>query len=208
MEILLNANLAYLLLVTATLLTLMAIMVPGTGVQEILAFFLIVLAGYEVYHLGMNWWALVLMALSLLPFFYAVRGPRREFWLAVSILGLTIGSVFFFPSVRALTSVDPLLALVTTVLYGAFLWAAARKVIQVALSRPVNDLSVLVGEKGESKTPVNVKGSVQVAGELWSARSESLIAAGRPIHIAGREGFVLIVKEDRGPESNLERSKK
>jgi membrane-bound serine protease (ClpP class) len=201
MEILLNPNMAYLLLVAGTLFTLTAIMVPGTGMPEILAFFLIVLAGYAVYHLGINWWALLIMLLSLLPFFFAVRGPRRELWLAVSILGLTIGSVFFFPPARGLISVDPLLAVVTTVLYGAFLWAAARKVVQIAMSRPAHDLSTLVGERGESKTAVKVKGSVQVAGELWSARSENPIAAGRPIRIAGREGFVLIVEEDHRPES-------
>jgi membrane protein implicated in regulation of membrane protease activity len=201
MEIMLNPNMAYLLLVAGTLFTLTAIMVPGTGIQEILALFLLVLAGYTVYHLGINWWALAIMILSLLPFFFAVRGPRRELWLEVSILGLSIGSVFFFPSAGGLISVDPVLAVVTTVLYAAFLWMAARKVVQTAISRPAHDLSTLLGERGEAKTAVRVKGSVQVDGELWSARSEDPIAAGRPIRIAGREGFVLIVEEDRRPES-------
>jgi len=36
---------------------------------------------------------------------------------------------------------------------------------------------------------------VQVAGELWSARSEKPIAAGSPIRVVRRDGFVLIVEK-------------
>ena len=201
MEILLNPNMAYLLLVAGTLFTLTAIMVPGTGIPEIVAFFLIVLAGYAVYHLGINWWAFSILLLSLLPFFFALRGARREGLLALAIIGLSVGPVFFFPPAQGLISVDPLLAVVTTVLYAAFLWVVARKVGQTAMSRPAHDLSMLLGERGEAKTGVSGKGTVQVAGELWSARSDQPIAAGRPIRIAGREGFVLIVEEDHRLES-------
>ncbi|MGZ9165580.1 MAG: NfeD family protein [Anaerolineales bacterium] len=38
---------------------------------------------------------------------------------------------------------------------------------------------------------------MQVAGELWSARSEKPIAAGNSIRVVKREGFVLIVEKDQ-----------
>ena len=201
MEYLLDPNIAYILLIAAILFVLLAIATPGTGVPELLAVFALVLAGYAVYHLSLNWWALILLVLSLVPFFFAVRGPRRELWLVVSIVGLTVGSVFFFPSAKGLISVNPILAVVTSALFAAFLWLSARKVLQISLIRPAHELSALIGQRGETKTAVKEEGSVQVASELWSARSEKLIPIGRAVHVIGRKGFVLIVEEGNSPQS-------
>jgi membrane-bound ClpP family serine protease len=139
--------------------------------------------------------------LSLVPFFFAVRGPRRELWLAVSILGLTLGSVFFFPAEKGLISVNPILAVVTSALLAAFLWLVARKVLQISQVMPTHELAALIGQRGETKTAVREEGSVQVASELWSARSEKLIPVGRAVRVIGRKGFVLIVEEGSLPES-------
>jgi membrane-bound serine protease (ClpP class) len=196
MEFLLDPNIAYLLLLAALMLWLLAIMMPGTGVPEIMAVFSTVLAGYAVYHLSLNWWALALLILSIVPFLYSLRGPRRGAWLIVAIVGLTAGSVFFFPAAKGLISVNPPLALVTTIAYSAFLWVAVRKVVEAAQSRPVHELVSLIGQKGEAKTSVKEDGSVQVAGELWSARSARSLAAGSFVKVVGRDGFVLIVEKD------------
>jgi membrane-bound serine protease (ClpP class) len=196
MDILLNPNIAYLLLVVTTLLVLTAIAVPGTGIPEIAALFSLVLSGYAVYHLSFNWWAMALLILSVVPFFFAVRGPRREMWLAFSITGLIVGSVFFFPAQQGFISVHPLLAVVTSVIYAAFLWISIRKTLQIAQTKPIQEISALIGERGETKTPVQAEGSVQVVGELWSARSENPIPAGSLVHVVGREGFVLVIEKD------------
>ena len=98
MELLLDPNIAYLLLVFTVAAILAAIVVPGTGIPETIAFFLALLSGYAVYRLGVNLWALGLLLASLVPFFLAVRGPRSTLWLVVSIIGMTVGSVFFIPA--------------------------------------------------------------------------------------------------------------
>jgi membrane-bound serine protease (ClpP class) len=138
--------------------------------------------------------------LSVVPFFFAVRGPRREAWLALSIAGLTVGSVFFFPAQEGFISVHPLLAVVTSAIYAAFLWISIRKTLQISQTRPLQDISSVIGERGEAKTSVQEGGSVQVVGELWSARSKKPIPAGSSVHVVGREGFVLIVEQDGGSD--------
>ena len=194
MDFLLDPNIAYLFLLGGVLMAMLALATPGTGFFEIGAFFCIALAGYAVYYLSFNWWALILLALSVVPFIYAIQKPKRELYLGLSILLLVIGSVFMFPESDGL-AVNPFVAVLASGLVAGFLWIAVRKSLEAASVRPTHDLAGLVGQIGEARTKVDDDGSVQVAGELWSARSEKPIAAGSPIRVVSRDGFVLIVEK-------------
>lgn len=196
MDILLNPNIAYVLLVLGSVLLLMAIVTPGTHLLEGGALFMLVLAGYAIYHLGFNLWALIVLILSLVPFVYAIQKPKRERFLALSLLGVIIGSVYLFPSSGLLPAVNPLVAVVVSALSAGFLWLVVRKSIQAHHARPLQDLSALIGKTGQAKTRVQEEGSVQMAGELWSARSEKPIPAGSRVRVVSREGFVLVVTLD------------
>jgi membrane-bound ClpP family serine protease len=55
----------------------------------------------------------------------------------------------------------------------------------------------LVGQVGQTVTNVDGEGSAQVAGELWSVRSEHPIPAGSFIRVVRREGFILVVEKDK-----------
>jgi membrane-bound serine protease (ClpP class) len=194
MDILFNPNIAYILLVLGSILLLMAIVTPGTHLLEGGALFMLALAGVAIYHLGFNVWALIVLVLSLVPFVYAIQKPKRELILALSLLGVIIGSVYLFPSSGWLPAVNPAVAVIFSALSAGFLWLVVRKGIQAHHARPLQDLSRLIGKIGEAKTQVHESGSVQVAGELWSARSEKSIPAGSRVHVISREGFVLVVE--------------
>lgn len=200
MDFLLEPNIAYLILLSGVLLGLMAIVTPGTGLFEVGAFFCLALAGYAVYNLSFNWWALIVLILSIVPFIYAIQKPKRELYLGISILLLVVGSVFLFAVDGWKPAVNPFVALAASGLMSAFLWIAVRKAAQAAGTRPTHDLEVLVGSTGEAKTKVHEDGSVYVAGEMWSAKSDSPIPAGNPIRVVRREGFVLVVEKDNQPK--------
>jgi membrane-bound serine protease (ClpP class) len=195
MDFLLDPNVAYLFLLAGVLLGLMAIISPGTGIFEIGAFFCLALAGYAVYNLSFNLWALIVLVLSVFPFVYAIQKPKREWFLALSILGLVVGSVFLFASDGWQPAVNLLLAAVSSILYTGLLWIVTQKTLQASRIKPSHDLSTLVGQIGEAKTRIQAEGSVQVAGELWSARSEKSIPNGSPVKVVDREGFVLVVEK-------------
>lgn len=195
MDFLLDPNIAYLFLLGGVLMAMLALATPGTGFFEIGAFFCIALAGYTVYNLSFNWWALILIALSIVPFVYAIQRPKRELFLALSILLLVIGSVFMFPRADGQAGVHPLVAVAASGLVAGFLWIAIRKSIEAAYARPLHDLEGLVGQIGEARTVIHEDGSVQVGGELWSARSESSIPVGSSIRVVRRDGFIVIVEK-------------
>jgi membrane-bound serine protease (ClpP class) len=196
MDFLLDPNIAYLILLGAVLLAMMSLASPGTGLFEIAAFFLIALAGYTIYKLGFNWWALVLLGLGTVPFVYALQKPKREMFLALAILLFIAGSVFMFPRAEGRTVVNPLVAIVGSGSVAVLLWFAVRKAVEATSRRPAHDLTGLVGQIGEARTKVSDEGSVQINGELWSARSEKPIPAGSSIRVLRREGFILIVEKN------------
>lgn len=194
MDFLLDPNVAYLILLAGVLLLMMAIVSPGTGLLEVGAFLCLILAGYTVYNLSFNWWALVVLALSIIPFIYAIQKPKREIFLGLAILLIIVGSVFLFAQENGQPSVSLLIATPASVFVASLLWIAVRKSMQAAGIRPAHDLE-LVGQVGDARTKVHDDGSVQVAGELWSARSENLIPAGSHVRVVRREGFILLVEE-------------
>ncbi len=196
MDFLIDPNIAYLFLIGGVMLAMLALVTPGTGFFEIGAFFAIALAGYAIYNLSFNWWALLILALSIVPFVYAIRRPERELFLGLAIVLLVIGSVFLFPRTEEQRLVNPLVAIVGSALVAGFLWVAVRKSLEAAYARPSHSLDGLVGQVGEAKTRIEEEGSVQVNGELWSARSEKSIPAGSLIRVVRRDGFVLIVEEN------------
>jgi membrane-bound serine protease (ClpP class) len=196
MDFLLDPNVAYLILLGGVLLAMMALASPGTGLFEIGAFFCIVLAGYAIYNLSFNWWALLLLGLSIVPFVYALQKPKREPFLALSILLLIVGSVFMFPRTEEQALVNPLVAVVASGLVAGFLWIAVRKSVEATSMKPTHDLAGLVGQVGEARTRVDDEGSVLVAGEMWSARSENPIPAGSSVRVIRREGFILVVEQN------------
>ena len=195
MEFLLDPDVAYLFLLGAVFLALMAIATPGTGFFEIGAFFCFALAGYAIYNLSINFWALIVIGLGVVPFVYALQKSKREWALALSILLLIVGSVFMFAREGGLPAVNPLLAAIASALTAGFLWIATRKSMEAAFAAPTHDLGVLIGLEGEARTDIHEEASVQVGKELWSARSEKQIQAGSKVRVVRRDGFVVVVEK-------------
>jgi len=195
MDFLLNPNVAYLFLVSGITLALLAILTPGTGILEVGAFFALALAGWAVYTLPINPWALVLLVLSVFLFIWALRKSGHTHYLALSILTLILGSTFLFREENIWQpAVHPLLAAVASLLAGGFFWIATTKTLEASTVRPAHDLSSLIGARGEARTEVHDEGVVYVAGESWTARSETPIPAGSPIRVLRREGLILEVE--------------
>jgi membrane-bound serine protease (ClpP class) len=194
-ELLLNPNLAYILLVVGSLLAILAIFTPGTGVLEIGAIFILILAGWLVYNLQVNLWALVVLVLGVIPFIIAVRRSGQRIYLGAAILAFIIGSSFLFSGGEWWEpAVNPILSTVVSMLSAGFIWFTITKVMEAEKRTPSHDLSSLVGAIGETQTPVLNEGSAQIQGELWTVRSREPIPSKTKVRVVNREGFVLEVE--------------
>jgi membrane-bound ClpP family serine protease len=170
---------------------------------EVGTLFCLVTAGYyAIYTRSFNWWALLILGASLAPFLYAIQKPKREPYLGLAVLGLIAGSVLLFVREDGRPAVNPLLAILASGSVTAYIWIAVRKSVQAAHMPPSHDLQALLGKIGEAKTRIGADGSVQVAGELWSARSGQPIPIGSSIRVVDREGFVLVVEKTHPANSS------
>jgi membrane-bound serine protease (ClpP class) len=195
MDVLLNPNVAYLILTFGLVLMALALLSPGTGLLELAALALFALVGWIIYNTSFNLWALFVLLIGAVLFILAVRWPKITAFLVLAIIFLVIGSAYLFPSDEWWKpAVNPFLALVVSGLTAVFFWFAFRKIIEARSVLPTHDLSALVGEIGNTKSEINPQGSVQIAGELWSARSEQPIPLGSQVRVIGRDGLILLVE--------------
>jgi membrane-bound serine protease (ClpP class) len=199
MSIFFDPNVAYLLLVVGVVLAIMALFAPGTGVLEASALFLLFLAGWDISQQVINLWALVLLILGVIPFIIALRRSHNLVYLVVALVAFVVGSAYLFqgPTVY-LPGVNPILAIIVSVIAIGYLWIAGTKVLATEKLKPRHDLTKLIGEVGEARTDIHSEGSIQLGSELWSARSEEFIPEGSKVKVVRREGFILDV--ERIPE--------
>jgi membrane-bound ClpP family serine protease len=194
MNLLLDPNVAYLILVVGFVLGVLALFTPGTGILEIGALFAIFLAGYAVYNLPINTWALIVLLVGVVPFIIAVRKFKQWYWLILAIISIVVGSVFLFRSESGGPAIHPVLAVVVSVIAVVLMWYIGRKSMEAILMKPAQDLKRLIGLVGEAKTDILNDGAVYVGGEDWSARSSKLILVGSRVKVISREGLALIVE--------------
>ena len=196
MAFILDPNVAYLLIVIGFLLTVFAILTPGTGLFEAGAVIVLGLAAWRILELEINLWALIVLVLGIVPYVFAVRNKQRTLNLVLTLAAFVIGSAFLFRSeVWWRPAVNPVLAVVTSAAAGSLIWLMMSKVLEAESKQPSHDLSGLVGSIGEARTDIHHEGSVYLRGEMWTAESDQPIEAGAFVRVVSRKGFVLHVEE-------------
>jgi membrane-bound serine protease (ClpP class) len=168
------------------------------------ALFLWLISGYVIFNLPINYWALGLLLLGVVLFLLSLRKIKNLVYLALSIAAVIVGSIFLFDQAGWQPAVNPILAVVVSVFVAGFTWIVAQKALEADSMLPAHDLEALVGRVGEAKTSIADEGSVQVAGELWSAKSENRIPEGSQVRIVGRDGFSLVVESINNEEDKSE----
>jgi len=198
MAFLTNPNLAHLLVVTSVMLLLLTNINPKSTMLKVGMMLGLIAAGSEFFYLKVNPWAFLIVALSPLPFFIAVRQARPQNPLfLISIFMLTISSVFLFVDQNNRPVVNYGLAGFVSTLCGALIWIATEGIRNAEGARLSNDPDSVVGLIGETQTDIepHSAGSVLVEGELWQAHSKKPIPAGSTVRILRQDGFWLTVKK-------------
>ncbi len=193
-------NLVFIILVAGIWAGALALVVPGTGALEVLAVFCLLVAGYAALSLPINLWAMVILLLGAGSFVGAVVRPQKSFFLIASAVLLTGGSILLFRGESGrISGVSWPLAVAGTLLTLGFFWLVIHQSMKAHRLRPTMDPGRLTGVIGETLTEVRASGSIQLASEIWSARSREAIPIGTRVRVVGREGLVLLVEPATQP---------
>ncbi len=190
-----NPNIGYLVLMFSGMLTFLAILSPGSGVLEAAALAGLILTGIMANNLEVNFWAIVLLLTSTLPFYLVVWKRWQRAFLALSIVLFLLGAAYFFQGNGWVPAAELTLVGTISVLGGLALWIVSTKIIDTLQTRPLQDLDSLLGKVGDARTEIHHEGSVYVAGEMWSAHSRHPIPKGRQVRVIKRDGFIVEVEE-------------
>jgi membrane-bound serine protease (ClpP class) len=190
----------YVLFVLGLWTLALAVVTPGTGVLEILAVGGIGAAILGTAFVPINGWALIPVLLGVAFFVLSLLGRRTWLWLFLAAGAESLGSAFLFVTGAGAPAVDPVLAVLTSVLTVGFFWLAVGKAVAAQKARPRVEPLEVVGRIGEARTEINPAGSAYVAGELWSVRSETPIAVGARVRVVERDGLILTVVPQDSPQ--------
>ncbi|MCE1252279.1 MAG: hypothetical protein LWX83_01885 [Anaerolineae bacterium] len=193
-----DPNVAYVILVVAFILEILALSAPGTGFLEFFAAGAMIAAGYVLFQLPINAWALIILVAGLTFFFIGLRqNQRRQQWLflALSLFSFWGGSVLMFRSPSGGLAINLGLAGAVSVLAGGFMWFIFTKGIEAIHMPVLHTTPNVVGLEGMSLTRISQEGTVQAGGETWSARSSTPISAHSRVRVVARHGLTLDVEE-------------
>jgi len=198
MEFLINPNFAYLLIVTAVALALWILNDPKTTWQRAGMLVCVAVAGSEFIYLKGNPLALLVVTLSPLPFFVAIRQSHGNSPLIlITSLMLTIGSAFLFVDQDNHPVVNHSLTGPVSVFCAVFIWISSGRLRNVEGTMLSNHPSSLLGLIGQVQIDIEPysTGSVLVNGELWLAQSKKPISAGATVRVLRQDRFWLTVKK-------------
>ena len=172
----------------------------GPGVAAGVAAISLLLAGWGIVTLPVNWWAL---ALGLLGWALLTAAYQKGGVLVLTIVGavmLQIAGSFF---VDGSGQIDPRWYLILpSVLAALFFFMLAMPTVQRArFSTRTIGRDGLIGEKGVAVDAFDPDGVVEVRGARWraTAHREAGLTAGSEILVSGVDGMFLEVEPDNGP---------
>ena len=193
MNPIIDPNIAYVLLIVGFVLSVLALLTPGTGVLEIIGLFSMILAGYGIISNPSHYWALLIL-IPFIPLIFVYRKTKKNYFLVLSIALVNIGSFMVFKSDSGGFAVSPIVAIVVVLINAPILWIVVKKIIEAIDTKSVFDPKNILGVIGDARTNIFQSGTAYVMGEEWSARSIEKIEKGEKVKVINKEGLVLLVE--------------
>ena len=193
MDFLQDPNVVYLLLMAGLWVSATGTYIPGTGVAEIGGAALIIGTLYLLGLLATNWIAVIALVAGTSLFF--LLPLLKSEWEHFAIGGLVLqalASLFLFTDAAVSPVLIALAALLGWLYHRGILRSILRQ--QRELSSTQKD-AFLVGARGRVMGAIEDRGTVQVNGELWTARSRSRLESGTEIVVTQQDGLELRVEK-------------
>ncbi len=193
---LIDPNIVYVILVLGLWIGVTAVLIPGTGVAEGLAVAGLGVAGLMLLNMPTNWLAVLLLVVGVLGFIVMPFLDQRYGWLALAGLALQgAGGLLLFNEGMQVSPLVIVFTLAIPYAYHSYILMPMLHRMREKATHVDRD-SAVVGSMGRVIKALNPVGTVQAAGELWTASTPNRahVEAGVEVVVLEREGLQLSVE--------------
>jgi len=192
-QLLINPNVAYLLLIIGLWAGITAFIMPGTGLPETIAAVALVLGVTGLAQLPVDLVGAAMIALAFVLFVLEFKIVSHGALMAGGIVSFAFGSIFLVRPTETQPGVSLAVVGMTTLATVVFFTVAVRAALRTFKLPVFSSPQRLIGARGIVKQPLAPVGTVQLKSELWSAVSDEPLAVGDPVVVTGIEGLKLHV---------------
>lgn len=188
-----NPNVAYILMLIGFYGLLLEFYNPGVGLPGVVGSISLLTALYALQLLPINYAGLALILLGLGLMMAEAFSPSFGILGIGGVVAFVLGSILLMDTeLPDFQIAIPLIAAfaAASLLVCVVLLAMALKSRRTPVASGVN---MLVGQQGITLSPVYNTGKVQLNGEIWFARSQTPIGAGKPVIVSLVDGLTLEV---------------
>ena len=193
-NILADPNIAYLLMMAGILGLYMEFSNPGAlfpGIAGGIAL-LLALASFQV--LPINYAGLLLIGLGLCLLVAEAFLPSFGILGISGVVSLGLGSLLLFNVQGSDLAVDGSIVLAAVGTLSAFVLVVTFLVVRSQRRKATLGYGGLIGEVGEVRERLDLRGKVFVHGEVWNAEGAERLEAGDRVEVVGYDGMKLKVK--------------
>ena len=204
-----DPDVAYLLMTVGFFALLIELFHPGALVPAVTGVVCLVVAFVGFAALPMNWGGIALILAAAALFVLDIKAAAHGGLTIAGLVCFIVGSLLLYSPGGVPSPTLPEVSVDARALIGAagvgalFSLAVVRTALRMSGRAPITGPQRLTGATGTARSPLTPRGTVNVAGQVWSARLRSgRLEAGRPIRVLGRTGLVLDVEpvDATGPE--------
>jgi membrane-bound serine protease (ClpP class) len=196
-----DPTIAYLLMTIGFFAILIELFHPGALVPGVSGVVCLVLSFVGFAAMPMNWGGVVLILASAALFVLDLKAAVHGGLTVAGLICFVIGSLLLYsppgppsPTLPDVSVGIPALVAAAGV-GGLFSLLVVRTALRMAGRAPITGSQLLSGATGVTRSLLDPNGTVNVAGQVWSARVRNgRIDAGRPIRVVSRTGLVLDVE--------------
>lgn len=197
LNLLSNPDVMYLLLLIGLLGALFEVFNPGAFVPGIIGAFCLILSGYGMTLLPVNFAGLALIVLAMVLFLLEIKVTSFGLLTLGGVISLGAGAVFLIDSAPSfdVIGISWTVIIVSVVLTALFFIFIIGLGLKAQLKETGTGTELLKGKQGTTLDELSPKGSVRVNGEIWKAIAEDgNIAAKTAVEVIEVENFLLTVK--------------
>lgn len=200
LQLLTNPNILFLLLTIGVQAIFIELSNPGGWVAGFIGAVCLILAVYGLGVLPVNWFGILFLVTAFVLFILEIKAPVHGALTAAGTLSFIVGALVLFNSIQTpgFPQVSVPLVIGTGILLAAGIFFVLRFALK-ALRTPVKTgMESLIGLTGYVISDLDPQGTIQLAGEEWSAipLDDQILVKGTPVKVVDKRGIALIVKQN------------